>query len=232
MAQRFRNHKTLISFDVSTRCPRTRAGRPCPYCYVDAPRRHGGARAKRVRDRIPYDNWVLNLKQATVDRLNAMGGVRMFAFGDYEAKRRRDVSRFLGDCLLRGLGAKAITKAPPFLERHHDAPALWTAHLSVDSLGAAGGGIAYAEARRLRARYAKTLVRAVCLSPEDLEFFGSRPWVDILTLNHGANGFHRFTPAEKLAAAARYGDRLCCAGGVCAACDVRCGVVPPAAAAG
>lgn len=217
------NGKTLRSFDVTTVCARARAGNPCPYCYVETARKHG-FRPKSVVDYTPYDGWVMTLKQDTIDRLNAMGGCRMFSFADYEPSFRADCRRFLGDCCLRGLSAKTVTKVPLFVAHHHDNPAISVIHLSVDSLKKGGSQVRHETAIRMRERYRKVLVRAVCLSREDLEHFGTCGWVDILTLNHGQNGFHQFSQAERDEAARQYGGRLCCADKVCEKCSVRCGV--------
>jgi hypothetical protein len=220
---RHNNSKTIRSFDTTTVCPRQARGEGCPYCYVAAARR-AGCRAKARVAHIPYDGWVGRLWPATVERLRRCGGIRMFAFGDYVPAHRGDVRRFLGDCAIRGLPAKAVTKETLFVRHFHDecADVLSAVHVSIDGLGGAGSRIGHAAARRLRDRYRRVLVRAVCLTMADVDRFGALDWVDVLTLNHGPNGFHRFTAGERLAIRGRYGDRLCCAGGVCAACSVRC----------
>ena len=223
MASRYLNSKTVRSFDLTTVCARTRAGKSCPYCYVAAARARG-FRDKKEKDYEPYNGWVMALWPETVERLNAVGGIRMFAFSDYEPAFRADVRRFLGDCCLRGLGAKAVTKARVFVSHFHDHPALNVVHVSVDNLGGAGSTVTHAAARRLRERYRKVRVRCVCLNPADLEYFGAQDWVDVITLNHGCNGFHRFTRDERERAAERYGDRLCCTTGGCAGCEIRCRV--------
>ena len=217
-----RNRKTILSFDCTSVCHRLAAGNPCAYCYVEAAR-NSGYRPKRKVEYLPYDNWVLRLKQETVEKLNECGGVRMFSHGDYVAKHRQDVVRFLDDCHLRGLKAKAITKVETFLRHHHNHPALAVCHVSIDSLGKVGGSpISFEKAKTLRKVYPKALVRCVCLSPEDLTYFGKQHWVDIITLNHGQNGFHQFTKAEKAAAALKYGDRLCCSASICSSCNIKC----------
>jgi hypothetical protein len=219
------NGKTIKSFDLTTVCAKVQAGKPCAYCYVETARKDG-FRAKAQIDRIEYDNWVVRMDPQLIARLNAVGGVRMFSFGDYDPRYRDDVTRFLGDCYLAGLYAKAVTKVPAFIAHHHDHAAISVIHLSVDNLRdpRRGSPVTFDRARRMREQYRKVLIRAVCLSPEDLEFFGKQDWCDILTLNHGNNGFHRFTKDERRQARERYGDRLCCAASICADCTVRCGV--------
>jgi hypothetical protein len=217
------NSKTGRSFDLTTVCRRVRENRPCAYCYVQTAREKG-FRAKNRIDYQPYDGWVLRLRPDTVDQMNAIGGIRMFAFADYEPAFRADVRRFLGDCYFRYLDVKAVTKAPSFVAHHHDHPALKVIHVSIDNLRKGGSPISFARARALRESYPKVLIRCVCLTPEDLKFFGSKEWVDVITLNHGQNGFHQFTPLERAYARERYGDRLCCAERVCRNCRIKCNV--------
>lgn len=221
------NTKTYRSFDTSTICPRREEGNSCPYCYVENERVHGSMYGKREIKEIPYDGMVMRMSPNTIEKLNAMGGMRMFAFSDYIPKHAAWVRQFLDECEFRGLGTKVITKVPLFIRHFHDHPAINVIHASVDSIGY---GIPYARAKRDREQFAKVRVRAVCLNPEDLEWFGRQEWVDILTLNHGFgkgnNRYHRFTPEERERAAIAYGTRLCCQTHVCATCHVKCAYTP------
>lgn len=223
---RHKNAKTGLSFDLTTVCPLTRAGRPCAYCYVKTQRDNGGYLKKGVSKYDPYDGWILRLRQETVDALNKVGGIRMFSFGDYFPEYRGDVDRFLNDCDLRQLRAKAITKQLSFIEHHHDNPLISVIHLSIDNLkGKIGRSpITHPVAKRTRELYKKVKVRAVVLDNEDLAYFGSQDWVDVLTLNHGTNGFKIFSKDERAAAARRYPNRVCCVKGTCIGCKVKCGL--------
>lgn len=220
------NSKTGLSFDTTTICPLTRAGKPCAYCYVNTERKNGGYLKKGESEFDRYDGWVLRLRQETVDSLNMVGGVRMFGFGDYVVKHRREVEKFLNDCDLRDLKAKAITKQTAFVEHFHDHPMVTTVHCSIDNLkGSIGRSpITHPKAKQLRELYDKVKVRSVVLNDEDLEYFGQQAWVDILTFNHVINGFKLFSRAEIKAAAERFPGRVCCAADSCATCQTKCGL--------
>ena len=221
-----KNMKTGLSFDVTTICPLTRAGRPCSYCYVNTHRKMGDAHSKGRSKYDRYDGFVLRLKKSTIDQLNEVGGIRMFSFGDYFSEHRDDVERFLLDCDLRRLYAKTITKQLKFVHVFHDNPRISTIHISVDNLkGNIGRSpINHPTAKRTRDKYKKVRVRAVILSEEDLNYFEKQSWVDILTLNHGINGFHNFTAADRSRIAKQYPGRVCCAGHVCRNCEIMCGL--------
>lgn len=220
------NSKTVMSFDPTTICPLQRAGKPCEYCYVQTQRRNGGWLKKGMSKYDPYDDFVLRLRQESIDELNDVGGMRMFSFGDYLPQFKKDVDRFLYHCSLRKLGTKAITKQIKFIKTFHDYPSLKTIHLSVDNLkGNVGRSpITHPMAMKIRQLYKKVKIRAVVLSHEDLEYFGKQDWVDILTLNHGANGFHMFTAKERDEAVENHPGKICCAHKTCAACEIQCGL--------
>jgi hypothetical protein len=229
-AQRFhgglsKNLKTHSCVDFTTICPRKRAGNPCKYCYVES---HRKARFhwKPEIDHTPYDGWVNGVTDAWVGKINDLGGVRMFSFGDYMVEHDKDISSFLDDAAKRGVMVKTITKQVDFIKRYVNHPALSTVHIGVDSLGYKNGGsqVTHATAKRLREKHEKVLIRAVCLSMADLEKWGNTAWADILTLSHGANGFHPFLRKEHTEAGKRYPGRICCVTGKCKTCLVKCGV--------
>jgi hypothetical protein len=221
---RHKNQKTEYSIDFTTLCPRVRAGHPCSYCYVETSRRNGDLLAKTVIDYTPYDGFVKRMRSDTIRRLNRVGGIRLFSFSDYMPSHRKDIQAFLDDSAKAGLFVKAITKQLEFVDLFHDHPAMRLVHISIDNLAQGGSPITFAKARAYRKRYPKVMIRAVVLDHEDLELFGSYDWVDILTLNHGGNGFRPFRNAEKKRIAKQYPGRVCCATGVCKTCRVRCGI--------
>jgi len=220
-----KNGKTRFSVDFTTICPRKRAGNPCKYCYVESNRRARWHWKPEV-DHIPYDGWVKGVTDAFVAKRNAVGGIRMFSFGDYMPEIDGDIRAFLDDAAARGLKVKAITKRPEFVKLYESHPAMSVVHVGVDSLGLRNGGsnVTHRQARVLRDRHPKCLVRAVCLSVADLEKWGATPWADVLTLSHGANGFHPFRRREHVEAGERYPGRICCVTGKCDTCAVRCGI--------
>ena len=219
------NAKTILSFDTTTMCNKMRRGHPCVYCYVSNSR-DGGFRSKSVIMDDKYDGWVKRLRPETVSRLEEIGGLRMFAFGDYLRKHRMEVRKFLEDCQDVMIPVKAITKVFSFVSDWHDHPAISVLNVSVDNVTGKGGRspISLEVAEELRARYRKVRIRSVCLSDDDVEFFGKNKKVDVLTLNHGRNGFKVFSAAEHKAIEARYPDRVCCVNRTCEGCSVRCGL--------
>ncbi len=219
-----KNRKTVLSVDFSTICPRKRAGRACAYCYVEAGRRNGGYMAKRVIEYEGYNGFVKRLRKETIRKLNKIGGLRLFSFADYFPRKDADLKPMLADCLEVGLKVKAITKVLAFVRKYHDHPAINVINISIDTLGRVRGStITHECARRYREKYDKVAVRAAVMSYSDLEYFSGLDWVDIYTLNHAMNGFTLFSRAERDALAVKYSGKLCCVGGECVGCKIKCG---------
>ena len=128
------NSKTFMSYDISTLCPLTAANKSCVYCYVESQRVHNGFYKKAKSRHDAYDGWVLRLRQESIDKMNRVGGLRMFSWGDYQPKYRHEVAHLLDDCATRSLYAKAITKVLSFVNHFHDHPIISTVHLSIDNL--------------------------------------------------------------------------------------------------
>lgn len=226
-----KNKKTLYSVDFTTKCLRVRKGNPCRYCYV-ARRRMNTGKGKKEIDYVPYDGFVRDFRPRTIAKLNALGGIRMFAYSDFLPEHSADTQRFLEDCAEKGLQAKALTKQIEFVHLYHDSNAISTINVSVDNLeDPYGSPISLEEAWELREAYGKVLVRAVIVDEEDLELFGEQGWADILTLNHALwpstprKTCHLFSKEEKREIASRFPGRVCASGktGRCADCPVKCG---------
>ena len=218
------NAKTIISFDTTTVCAKARRGHPCIYCYV-ASSRNEGFRAKSVITDDKYDGWVKRLRPETMVRLEAVGGLRMFAFGDYLSKHKKEVRAFLEDCQDIMMPVKVITKVVAFVRDWVDHPAISVLNVSIDSLKKGGRSpISLEVARKLRKNYRKVKIRAVILSDEDVKFYGSKKYIDVLTLNHGRNAFKSFSHAELEKVATKYPGRVCCIQPTCEGCKVRCGL--------
>lgn len=208
------NSKTYKSLDLSTNCPKRQAGKPCSYCYVECARQNG-FRAKTIEDKISYDHEILRLKKDTIEKLNDMGGLRLFSFGDYMDWMDQSLMDIFKDAKEVGLKLKAITKQPSFVEKFHEY--LDTINVSVDNLGE---GMDINVAKDLKNKYDNVKVRAAIMEEKDLDDLS---WVDILTLNHAHNQYHFFTPTEKAAIAEKYPDKLCCQTNHCETCKVKCG---------
>ncbi len=219
-----KNYKTGLSFDPTTMCLKMRRGTPCEYCYVAYHRDKGDMFSTQVVDLINYDGEVLRQRVATVADMNKVGGIRMFSSGDFLRTHRKHVIAFLNDCQTRGMQAKAITKNIHFVYEMHDHLALSCVNLSIDSLGpTAGSPVPYNLAVNVKKDYHKVRIRCVALSPDELTTYGDDKNVDVITLNHGKNGFYNFSDEEIAEAQRRYPGRVCCTTGKCDTCGLRCG---------
>jgi len=119
-------------------------GSVCLYCYVEAPRvqyfkakaamekaiaagneaeadlqrrKMEGAKAKKVHKYVEYNNQILDMPEPMVKFFNSIGGMRMFASGDYTSQMEKTVDRILTDAKRRGLTIKAITKQAEFVKK-------------------------------------------------------------------------------------------------------------------
>jgi len=218
------NAKTHLSFDTTTICVKARRGTPCMYCYVDVAR-GSSFRAKSVIDKDTYDGWVSRLRPETVNRLKATGGIRMFAFGDYLRTHKVEIYKFLDDCQEARLPVKAITKVVQFVYDFHDHPALRLINVSVDNLSGTRrrSPVALRMAKKLKAKYDKVFIRAVILNNDDIQLYAEDPDIDVLTLNHGNNGYVVFSNKVKKELIKKYPGRVCCENVTCDGCKTLCG---------
>lgn len=209
------NDKTIRSLDLSTECPKRRAGNPCSYCYVEAARRKG-FRAKAVCDRIPYNNEILRMPNGMIEALNSTGGLRLFSFGDYMDWMDEDLERVFIDATTRGLKLKAITKVPALIEKFHDH--FTVMHISIDNVG---DGVNHEVAKKLRQEYSNVRVRCAIMKDEDIEALS---WADIFTFNHAQNGYKMYSKKAIADFAEILPGKVCCITGKCITCEVKCGV--------
>ena len=79
-------------------------------------------------------------------------------------------------------------------------------------------------AKSFRDRWYKVAIRAVILSHEDIALFGDDPEVDVLTFNHGANGFTQFPKELIKEYSKKYPKRVCCENSICIGCKTLCGI--------
>ena len=214
------NLKTIKSCDFDTSCPKRNAGKPCAYCYVENARKIG-FNAKKIYQ-TQYNNELLRMRQGTIDKLNRVGGLRLFSFGDYIRDTQYDSTKALLDHASEiGLQVKAITKQTDFIDDFWDHKAISVIHISIDNIG---DGVDHTIAKKYRALYDKVLIRCVILKLEDLD---ALRFSDIFTFNHGNNGFHNFKKIEIHDLARRFSieNKICCASQNCLTCAVKCGII-------
>lgn len=216
------NSKTIHSVDFTTDCPKRREGKPCKYCYVESARDRK-YNAKAVYN-ATYQGEIKKFTSSKIAKLNAVGGLRLFSFGDYMPEHEADCRAFLDDALTMGLKVKAITKQPAFVETFADHPAMAVTHVSIDNVG---DGMAWSTAAELKAKHSKVLIRSAVMVKEDLE---ALPVCDIYTFNHAPlkakhgyssfNGKHRaLFNSEGVAKG-----KTCCVSSSCTTCELKCGL--------
>jgi hypothetical protein len=210
-----KNSKTYYSFDLTTICTKILTGNQCEYCYVKNSR-DKGFNAKKLHSRISYQHEILGFSEAKINKLNEMGGYRFFSFADYHTWMDADIKLAIEDAKKVGLKLKAITKQLEFVDKFHSDFNI--IHISIDAIE---NGIDWETAKQYREMYPNVLIRSVVLEPEQIEELAEIS--DILTLNHGANSFHKFLPVEKAKYQAQYADKMCCTTGKCETCQIKCG---------
>lgn len=216
------NLKTIQSVDFTTDCPKRRAGKPCPYCYVEVAR-NMKFNAKKVIEHTPYAHELLKYDKEKIKLLNGMGGIRLFSFGDYMPEHDTDIKEFLDDAQKIGLKVKAITKVAAFVEKYANHPAMNVINVSIDTVGE---GMDHATALALKKKFGNVMIRTVILKPEDLKHEIMQD-VDVYTFNHGRGlkkyGYKKYSKAEVAQLAKEMPGKVCCATGRCVSCDVKCG---------
>lgn len=214
-----KNSKTCRSVDFTTLCGKLLAGNECSYCYVQTARSHG-FNAKKYYTEIHYNGEILRMTKTTINKLNAGGGLRTFSFADYLPWMDSDIIPMAKDAKMKGLKLKAITKVPAFVKKFHNLFDI--IHVSVDNLGE---GVNWETAKALREEFPNVLIRSVIVKNEDVEALS---WTDILTLNHGNNGYKNYSQGKQNKAdakdiTAKYANKVCCQTGKCHTCPVKCG---------
>jgi len=214
------NSKTIKSYDNSTICPKRRCNDECVYCYVKSAR-DIGFNAKKEHDYIPYNNDVLRLTKKTVEKLNQVGGLRFFSFGDYMVEHDNDISLALDHCYEKGLKAKAITKVPDFAIKYGNHPAISVINISIDNVG---HGVDHELACELRIAFPKVNIRSVILNDKDVQALS---FSDIFTFNHASNivklGYKLYKKKDLLSWNAKLDGKVCCVTGHCLTCPLKCG---------
>lgn len=219
------NQKTIKTVDFTTNCPKRQKGTPCKYCYVEA-KRNIGFNAKKVIDNINYNNEILKMNKSTIDKLNAVGGIRLFSFGDYMIEHDTDIRSFLNDCRTKKLYVKVVTKQLEFIDKFYNEfeDIISVIHISIDNIE---NGVDIPTALNYRKQYKKVLIRSVILKESDIEAI--EPISDILTFNH-ENIKHNvpnsinFKLKKDLMDQMKntYKVKMCCQSGSCTTCNVKC----------
>lgn len=109
------NTKTIASGDFTTFCPQMYFNDGCWYCYRRAALT-SGVNNKLTAETVWYAGEILQLRQADIDRLNQVGGLRIQSFGDWMTQYSTMLADMLIDAEKVGLQIKIITKEPSMID--------------------------------------------------------------------------------------------------------------------
>ena len=82
--------------------------------FVDAMNAKGSANPKVVQLRTEYRNDIMSLTKKQVDKIEAIGGLRIQSFSDFETPHLLDMMQAVMDMSAKGLTSQAYTKVPNF----------------------------------------------------------------------------------------------------------------------
>lgn len=82
--------------------------------FVDAMNKKGSANPKVVQLRTEYRNEIMSLKPAQIRKIEAIGGLRVQSFSDFETPHLLDMMQAVMDMSAKGLTSQAYTKVPNF----------------------------------------------------------------------------------------------------------------------
>jgi hypothetical protein len=206
------NYKTYKSLDFTTLCPKVKKGNQCEYCYVQNARNRNTGRAKKISYMRPYKDSITRFRQTTVDKLNAMGGLRLFAFGDYEPWMKDNLNKVIQDAKKKELKLKAITKQMEFVELFKDRVFI---NISVDAITPIREWV-----WDLRGDNVK--VRMLIRNKKEAEIWHKD--IDVLTPYHGPKINENYRAQEARDACTSLApEKTCCITPTCVGCGVMCG---------
>jgi len=145
----------------------------------------------------PYKGEIMRMSQGKIDKLNKMGGARLYSSGDYTNTEWEDeqIAALFTDAEKRNLKIKVITKQPDFIKNwaldENGAPrkAISVINLSVDNVSAYGlesTTIPLEIAKEYKKNYPNVRIRSVALNPKEAVMYVNDPNVDVVTLFHGS----------------------------------------------
>lgn len=205
------NLKTFKSLDPSTVCPKVKDGNPCEYCYVVSARKIG-FRAKKEIDRREYKRDILGLKKSTIGKLNKMGGLRIFSFGDYEPWMDKCLEMVIEDAKEKKLLLKAITKQKAFIDKYKGKIFI---NYSIDDISPVPDWIY---------NYLGDDIKLRVLIRNRAEAIKWAPKVSVLTPYHGPKISADYQPGNAMTACISLApEKTCGKTKRCISCDVRCG---------
>ena len=82
--------------------------------FVDAMNKKGSSNPKVVQLRTEYRNEIMSLTPAQIRKIEAIGGIRVQSFSDFETPHMLDMMQAVMDMAAKGLHSQAYTKVPNF----------------------------------------------------------------------------------------------------------------------
>ncbi len=82
--------------------------------FVDAMNKKGSSNPKVVQLRTKYRNEIMSLTPAQIRKIEAIGGLRVQSFSDFETPHLLDMMQAVMDMSAKGLHSQAYTKVPNF----------------------------------------------------------------------------------------------------------------------
>lgn len=82
--------------------------------FVDAMNKKGSSNPKVVQLRTEYRNEIMSLTKAQIRKIEAIGGLRVQSFSDFETPHMLDMMQAVMDMSAKGLSSQAYTKVPNF----------------------------------------------------------------------------------------------------------------------
>ena len=82
--------------------------------FVDAMNRKGSSNPKVVQLRTEYRNEIMSLTPSQIRKIEAIGGLRVQSFSDFETPHMLDMMQAVMDMSAKGLHSQAYTKVPNF----------------------------------------------------------------------------------------------------------------------
>ena len=82
--------------------------------FVDAMNKKGSSNPKVVQLRTEYRNEIMSLTPAQIRKIEAIGGLRVQSFSDFETPHMLDMMQAVMDMATKGLHSQAYTKVPNF----------------------------------------------------------------------------------------------------------------------
>jgi hypothetical protein len=211
------NRKTRWSCEPSESCLQRLLGKPCNYCYTLHPWNGASRRTGPPKLFQPFQPGSIALLPTEEKEFLKKVGLRFFSNCDYIASKEMlgYIKLATAEARTLQIPSKAITKNASLIDYHLDDFDI--IHLSVDTINC---GVNWKTATKYKQQHpAKVLIRAVCITIEDVKTFAS--WADIITPYHGPQIAPYPPKVVRDLCLEKYQHKTCT---TCETCSLRCGL--------